>query len=296
MAYDPGFIAGESVPLPTASTRLRQRLLAYGQPVSHRRFSFLFDIVRCQAICTAHNLDGSTLIPAGVIDRRDDFRFDPHVPAVLQIDNNRGYRNNDWDRGHLVMRRAMHWGDEDVARQADSESFYWTNISPQHSRLHDTAWGSIEDWVLQAAEGGGGRACVFCGPVMTDDDPEHVNQTGETPVRIPAGFWKIMVLRHAERLSAAAFLVWQRDFDSATPLPFDPTLEQVRVSTLEYLTALDFGALRFLDPLRFGTTPQARHSSDAGPRSRSASGDTVSGDRVRSRRALQVQGPEDLLL
>ena len=61
------------------------------------------------------------------------------------MDNNRGYRNNPWDRGHLVRRRAMHWGDLDLAELSDSESFYWTNIAPQHRQLHHTAWGKIEN-------------------------------------------------------------------------------------------------------------------------------------------------------
>ncbi len=256
MPYDPDFIPGDSVPMPCPSASLRQRLLGYGQAVEHLRFSLLFDIVRCQAVCTAHNLDGNTLIPAGRIPRIDRFREDPQVPSILQIDNDRGYRNNDWDRGHLVMRRAMHWGDEAAARQADSESYYWTNISPQHSRLHATAWGSIEDWLLRSADEGNVRACIFCGPVLGENDPEHINGPDESPVRIPAGFWKIAVLRHQGRLSAAAFLVWQRDFDSSIPLPFDPGLEQVRVTTLEYLTSLDFGQLRFHDPLRFGQMPE----------------------------------------
>lgn len=286
MAYDPDFIGGESVALPNANTHLRQRLLGYGQPVDHLRFTFLYDIVRCQAVCTAHNIDGSTIIPAGRIRRDDDFRFDPQVPSLLQIDNARGYLNNDWDRGHLVMRRAMHWGDEDSARQADAESFYWTNISPQHTRLHATAWGSIEDWVLQAAEDSATRACIFCGPVLTDNDPEHINREGEIPIRIPAGFWKIVVLRHRQNLVASAFLTWQRDFDSALPLPFDPALEQVRVTTLEYLTSLDFGMLRFLDPLRFGQTPQ---------RSRGIGGTAPSAGRNRLR-SLQIEGPRDVLL
>ena len=42
------------------------------------------------------------------------------------------YADNDLDRGHLVMRASSTWGDtEDEARQAEAETFYFTNAAPQ---------------------------------------------------------------------------------------------------------------------------------------------------------------------
>ena len=37
-------------------------------------------------------------------------------------------------------------------------------------------------------------------------------------------------------MRSAGFLVWQRDYDSEEPLPFEPVLEQVRLTTIEVLT------------------------------------------------------------
>ena len=174
------------------------------------------------------------------------------MPNEFQVDNDQGYSHNPWDRGHLVRRRALHWRDQAEAKEADRESFFWTNIAPQHENLHDTAWGSIEDWMLEAADDADHKACVFTGPVLTPEDPEHTNRPGEQPIRIPAGFWKIFATMHQGQLTVAAFIVWQRDFDQPEPVEFDPILEQVRLTTLEHLTGLGFGMLRNLDPLRFG--------------------------------------------
>ena len=256
MPYDPEFIPGFAVPLPSLGQRIQAAAFNGGEPIDHTRFSIIFNEVRGFAVCTAHNIDGATIIPEGVIQRNNSFRLDPNVPNNLQVDNDRGYVQNPWDRGHLVRRRSLHWQNEAEARQADSESFYWTNIVPQHENLHDTAWGHIEDWMFDVADDVDRQACVFTGPVLTQDDPEHTNRPGEMPILIPAGFWKIFVLKHQDRLRAAAFLTWQRDFDQADPVGFDPILEQVRVSTLEYLTGLGFGELRNADPLRFGAELQ----------------------------------------
>lgn len=260
MAYDPAFIPGEVVPLPTLGSTAGSEAFANGTPIDHSRFSIVMHDSRGVAIFTAHNIDGATMIPEGDIPRDNNFRFDPTVPRRIQTDNDQGYSNNPWDRGHLVRRQSMHWGDRDDAVAADQESFFWTNIAPQHETLHDKAWGRIEDWMLEHTDGGNGKAAVFTGPVLSPEDPTIINKPGEEPFQIPAGYWKIIAVKPDDELRAAGFLVWQRDFDKEEPVEFAPYLEQVRISTLEFITGLSFGDLRDRDPLRFGTvaaTPEA---------------------------------------
>jgi len=252
MGYDKDFIHGFEVPLPVLGERALLDAFDQGRPVEHTRFTLVLNRERGFAVYTAHNLDGGTLIPAGEIERIDRFKLDPQVPGDIQIDNDRAYRSNPWDRGHLVQRRSLHWGDRTEAETGDRESFYWTNITPQHEQLHDTAWGNIEDWMLEFTDVQDNQASVFTGPVLSPDDPEIVNRPGELPVRIPAGFWKVIAIKHTGRLKAAGFLVWQRDYDSATPVQFDPLLEQVRITTIEFLAGISFGTLRTADPLHFG--------------------------------------------
>lgn len=253
MGFDPEFLPGHTIPLPQLAERVRNTAFNAGEIINHTRYSLVFNQERGFAAFTAHNIDGAALLPAGSVSRRDRFRPDPQITPALQVDNERGYSNNPWDRGHLVRRRSLHWGEPEVARQADSESFFWSNIAPQHKRLHATAWGKIEDWMLDLADDDNNRAAVFTGPVFTPDDPEHQNRPDELPIRIPAGFWKILVIKRHDKLRAAAFLVWQRDFDRERPVTFDPILEQVRMTTIEFLTGLSFEALRDADPLRFGS-------------------------------------------
>lgn len=268
MAYDPAFIPGETVPTPSLGPSLAAAAFDGGRPIDHSRFSLVMHDTRGLAIWTAHNIDGSSVIPQGNIPRDKNFKFDPTVPRRIQTDNDQGYsgRANRWDRGHLVRRRSMHWGDRDEAVMADEESFYWTNIAPQHETLHDKAWGRIEDWMLEHTDGGDGRASVFTGPVLSPDDPTIVNKPDEEPFQIPAGFWKVIAVQPEGTLRAAGFLVWQRDFDKERPVEFAPYLEQVRITTLEYITGLSFGDLRDRDPLRFGdlaATPEEDVDLDA---------------------------------
>ncbi|MEO1147510.1 MAG: DNA/RNA non-specific endonuclease [Cyanobacteria bacterium J06638_22] len=271
MPYDPEFITGHVIPLPTPNARVMA--LAYeGDYIHHSRHSLLFNKERGFAFVSAHNIDGTTLPSAQFTSRR--FKNDPKIqPTSLQVDRNRGYREsekhgfgpNPWDQGHLARRKSLSWGDEEKARIAERESDMWSNIAPQHGNLHDDAWGKIEDWMLERVENDGHRACVFTGPVFTEDDPEHKNGPEEDPIRIPAGFWKVISVELAGAMRSAGFLVWQRDYDSEEPLPFAPVLEQVRLTTIEVLTGLTFPALRRFDPLLFDhrTRPQGMSISQA---------------------------------
>ena len=253
MPYDPDFIPMNTIPLPLLSAQTLASALNDGAPIEHEKFSIVFNADRGFAIVGASNVDGASMIEAGVIKRKG-FRLDPSADRTIQVDNDRGYVNNRWDRGHLVRRRSLQWGDLDEATGADRQSSFWTNIAPQHETLHDTAWGDIEDFVLELTDAADRRASIFTGPVLTPDDPLHTNKPGELPIQIPAGYWKVMAIRPGGALRAAGFLVWQRDFDKPEPVVFAPFLEQVRLTTIEYLTGLSFpDILHTADPLQFGT-------------------------------------------
>lgn len=263
MPYDPNFIENQEIPLPTANSRVLASAFN-GDYIHHSRHSILFNQDRGFAFVSAHNVNGNEILPARVSDR--DFEHDPQITEALQVDNNRGYLTspsrgfgpNPWDRGHLARRKGLSWGDPDDALAAELESDFWTNIAPQHEKLHDTAWGPIEDWMLERVEGSGQRACVFTGPVFTDDDPVRQNGAGELPIQIPAGFWKVISVKLNDRMRSAGFLIWQRDYDSDEPLAFAPLLEQVRLTTIEVLTGLTFPALRQFDPLIFDQQTRRR--------------------------------------
>ena len=109
MGFDPKFLSECVIPLPELSAQVRETALNDGAAIEHSRFTLVFNEQRGFAIVTAHNIDGASIIPEGVIPNRRRFRFDPKVPRDLQVDNERGYLRNPYDRGHLVQRRALHW-------------------------------------------------------------------------------------------------------------------------------------------------------------------------------------------
>lgn len=248
MGYQPNFLSGHSVPLPIPSARIKTQAFEEGEFVHHSKHSLMFNEERGFAICAAHNIDGETLGEDQLSNR--SFKADPKIrPTTIQVLNDQGYKHNPWDRGHLARRKSLSWGETDEEiRTAELESDYYSNIVPQHENLHDDAWGEIEDWMLDRILDGQKRACVFTGPVLTPEDPVY-QAPSQDPIQIPAGFWKIMVILDGGQIKSAAFLVWQRDYDSDEPLSFSPILEQVRVTTIEMITGLSFQDLAKFDAI-----------------------------------------------
>ena len=117
--YDPAFL-GPEVPVPAITSGDATVLLPY------LHYSVLFRPDRKFAAVTALDLDGATLQN---IARTDKWLLDPRLPTDSQA-GPPVYADNDLDRGHLVMRSSSTWGGTEAeARQAEAETFYFTNAA-----------------------------------------------------------------------------------------------------------------------------------------------------------------------
>lgn len=159
-------------------------LPAAQQPViqlDYTHFSVLLDPERRLAAATAVNIAGAELVD---VKRGNTWRLDKRVAEDEQAGPEL-YARNDLDRGHLVRRRDPVWGDE--AKQANSDTFNYTNAAPQAAAFNQgkELWVGLEDHVLEYAAANRLRLSVFTGPVFRPDDGLYRG------VRIPQMFWKI---------------------------------------------------------------------------------------------------------
>jgi endonuclease G len=190
--YDPGFLR-QSVELPNPSDATI--LLDY------THFSIRLRPSRRLAAVAAVNINGRELVP---LAREGTWHFDTRLPQRLQT-GPEVYLNNELDRGHLVRRRDPVWGDETTARNANQDTFAYSNAAPQAAEFNQGVelWRGLEDHVLSHAEEYDARISVFTGPVLADDDVPYRG------VQIPRKFWKIAAWTMDGRLAAAGFLLDQ---------------------------------------------------------------------------------------
>lgn len=251
--YQPDFLGnnGFEVPLPTLSSRLAGRAFVVDNSLDgtgkfmldYTHFSLAMEENRRMAIFTASNIDGE--LSRNIKRKKDVWGFDPRIPKEVQIGNEL-YKNNDLDRGHLVRRLDPVWGDQNLAKQAEMDTFFFTNCTPQHSGFNQKTWLSLEDYLLGNADTRDFKACIFTGPVFGKNDRLYRD------VLLPLAYWKVAVMIHTERneLTATAYIVSQKNLLSDLEFAFGQfKTYQVSIASIEQKTGLDFGELKQFDPL-----------------------------------------------
>jgi endonuclease G len=167
-----------------------------------------------------------------------------------------------FQKGHITLRGDPAWGQEDEAKAAERDTFYYTNAAPQvgffnqGSRLDRPGskgklrWRAVETYVLRNAVTMRSRVSVFAGPVFDDkNDPDYRFDS-----KVPMRFWKIAVWAEGDELRSIALIADQTELIKVMPEAaedaeaFTDNLELARVSeflttvaAIEKLTGLDFG-------------------------------------------------------
>lgn len=253
--FDPAFL-GFPAPLPKLMPEVRALGLPVGDGVELKYFhySVIMNAERKLAFVSAVNLDAGAafqLQRAG----KDRWFFDPRVERDEQLGPEL-YADNPLDRGHLTRRADAAWGEtEEEAELANSDSFHWTNCSPQHEVFNQSTkanqrglllWGNLENHVSEQADGG--KLSIFNGPIFRPNDRVHRG------AKIPREFYKLIVYaRDNGKPGAVAFILSQESLIKNLPAeefevgPYQPF--QVKISDLQSRIKLDFGALASFDPL-----------------------------------------------
>ncbi|MFZ2054886.1 MAG: DNA/RNA non-specific endonuclease [Candidatus Aminicenantales bacterium] len=246
-----GYIAnfiGVPVPLPQPVGRFAQDVLEYGDSSGKRtnllpytHFSVAMSKSRRMAMFTGVNIDGNQLVE--LVRTGDRWYLDPRISSDAQF-GEALYVNNELDRGHLVRRLDPVWGTD--ATVANSDTFHFTNCSPQHKNLNQDIWNDLEDYILKNAGQHNLKVSVFTGPVFGEDDPIYRD------ARIPLQFWKVAVIvKDDGQLSATAYILSQADMVEGLEFAYGEfRTYQIPITELEKLTSLDFGFLRNHDPKR----------------------------------------------
>ncbi len=189
LAADPR-TAGETVE-EAARSPWEDRLLAVvitrGDPavqrIEHSGFQLAYFEPWEQARWTAHHL--SSAMDFGRQKRTNDFRSDPAVNSGSAVAAD--YSLSGYDRGHLVPAQDLSWSAASM-----SQSFYFSNVSPQDPSLNRGPWRAVENEVRGLLDTAS-DLYVVTGPVMNPD----AASIGNNRVAVPEFFFKA-VLAHSK--------------------------------------------------------------------------------------------------
>jgi len=247
-----------TVKLPKLSAGMEREAAAVDGAVDHERYvlkytnySVVMNSVRRLAFFTATNIDGAGI--QRIKRSRDSWFYDPRIPREFQVGNEL-YRGNDLDRGHLTRRLDPAWGQD--PKQAEEDTFFFTNCTPQHHNFNTKTWLQLEDFLLENAETRDFRACVFTGPVFSLEDRRFEFRVANNligNILIPLQYWKVVAMINDQtgKLSATAYTISQKDLISNLEFVFGQfKTYQLPIAAVEKSTGLDFGDLKNYDPLR----------------------------------------------
>lgn len=271
--YNPKFLGGGLiVPVPTVSAARDGELLKgrNGKPrvLKYHHYELVMNESRFLQMWSAVNVDyDPTLKATG--DRKsfgsDKWIPDPRIPGEIQIQDAEFYKPaGNIDRGHIVRREDNAWGETDEEIEfANSDTFHWTNCTPQHEAFNQSApgkndptyigmkglWGDFENHVQKNLGNGETKACILAGPVLSSRDPSK--DFGFGKIKYPLRFWKVIAVpidRGGQReLGVFGFLLSQRDvvdqFGIEAFRPGKFKKYQVSLKKITELTGVEFDAV-----------------------------------------------------
>lgn len=203
--YDADFL-GIHVETPTPDKSIQGDAVLWDgtEIIPYTHFSLSLSKSRRFARWVAWNIDGGC---TKLISRTGlSFRKDPRLPAEFQVGNEL-YSGNRLDRGHVARRADLLWGELDETQQANRDSFYFSNITPQMDDFNQSSqngiWGRLENALYEDVDVEDLRVNVFAGPVFRADDRLYRG------VALPSEYWKMLVFQEQGILKARIFLLTQ---------------------------------------------------------------------------------------
>ena len=162
--------------------------------------------------------------------RSDKFTPDPDLNPKRAV-NTKDYTGSGWDRGHMCPAgdNRWHW-------RAMDESFYMTNICPQHSNLNRGDWKELEEacrrWA--AIE----PLYIVCGPILYKT-PKYGYIGNEHQVRVPDAFFKVILTGLKSGKPRAVGFIYKNEAGNFKRDKYVNSIDEVeRITLLDFFSAL----------------------------------------------------------
>lgn len=188
--------------------------------ISHTGYSFVYNESHEQANWIAYELKAEETNK--LFERTNKFIPDPKVKTGTASDKD--YKGSGYDRGHLAPASDMGWSFNSM-----TESFYYSNISPQTPSFNRGIWKKLEElvrsWAVENKS-----VYLVTGPVLTNG----LQTIGPNKVSVPNYYYKVILDYSEPNIKGIGFI-----------LPNVGSKEQLQnyafsIDSVEALTGIDF--------------------------------------------------------
>lgn len=165
-----------------------------GTTYSHSAYIFNYNEPAEQPNWVAHII--SPEIADGIITRTNDFRVDTLVKTGTAGKND--YWQSGYDRGHLAPSADFKW-----SLKALSESYLYSNMTPQVPDLNRERWAALEDQLREYVVQHKRPLYVVTGPILD----QGLDSIGPNRVAVPKRFFKVALDYSVQPMQAVGFIM-----------------------------------------------------------------------------------------
>ncbi len=204
------------------TTRLELPYVARNENVIiHKGYSFVYSQKHKQSKWVAYKLTRIQVQNSNV-KRNNTFTRDPFVRGIVAT--NSDYVKSGFDKGHLAPAVDMAWSEQTM-----SESFYFSNISPQKPGFNRGIWKRLEErirtWALEYDS-----IYVVTGPILTDT----LQTIGKNRISVPQLFYKVILNYSKTGYNGIGFIL--PNTSTSEPLQHFA----VTIDSVEHVSGIDF--------------------------------------------------------
>ncbi|NJN42688.1 MAG: DNA/RNA non-specific endonuclease [Flammeovirgaceae bacterium] len=209
---------------PTDETTFRKLEIPELKPgetiISHYAYSLSYNENHEQANWIAYELTGKETV--SIFNRSDKFIVDPLVTTGSATASD--YAKSGYDRGHLAPAGDMGWSELSM-----TESFYYSNMSPQVPGFNRGVWKRLEelvrDWAVE-----NDTLYIVTGPVFSSNLPS----IGENKVSVPMYYYKLVLDNTLPDKKGIGFILP----NASSKMPLHTFT--VHIDSIENLTGINF--------------------------------------------------------
>ena len=212
-------------------------------------YALEWDNTKRHANWVAFTFDTTT--SADNVKRTDAWSVDPKLPAEMQVQES-DHKNDGFDKGHLCASE-----DRVYLKEANEQTFYYSNMSPQLNDFNGGFWGKLEarvqTWGRSTADGVYDKVYVTTGGTLNKllKNFKGTTVNGGTPTTDANGFtihglacpeyyFMAVLSQKDDVFHAIAFLVPHKEGMTRNPSSDELKEYVVSVDKLEEETGIDF--------------------------------------------------------
>lgn len=190
-------------------------------------YSLEYDTQRYHSRWVAFTFDDVTAA-RNYTTRTDKWAWDPIIPSTYSTNN--WFSRTGYSRGHLVASSDRYY-----SRQANEQTFYYSNMSPQLQDHNGGIWNNLEQLVQNWGRNSAFRDVMYVVKGGTIKDGQIETERIRSKMVIPKYYYMAIVVQKGSNYQGIAFWTEHRKYPKVALKTLTMSIDE-----LERLTGIDF--------------------------------------------------------